>query len=275
MRAPTPSAEDSAGQFPYVELFYWRPRDGRQNFGDHLSPVIVGKLLADANHVIEEGRATKRRLLGVGSILHFARDGDTVWGSGVNGKIPGLEHRYSQLDVRAVRGPLTRDFLLERGIPAPEVYGDPALLLPTLFPGRFRPRPQRDHVFVPNLHDATAVDGWANVVSPLLPWNVCVDRILEGALVLASSLHGLIIAEAYGVPARYVRLSDTEHLFKYEDYVRGTGRPGLEFARSRDEAIEMGGMPAPQFDASKLVAAFPYDLWDDAEQPLQTESSVQ
>src|ERR1700743_3534606 len=78
--------------FPTVELFYWAPSDNTQNFGDHLSAIVVGRLLSYFNHVLDEAVAQPARLLAVGSILHFARDGDTIWGSGVNGKVQVGEH---------------------------------------------------------------------------------------------------------------------------------------------------------------------------------------
>ncbi|KQP21184.1 polysaccharide pyruvyl transferase family protein [Pseudorhodoferax sp. Leaf265] len=258
--APPPPAPD----FSEVEVFSWSPASGHRNFGDHLARVVVTKMLADRGHVIEEAVLRPRRLMAIGSVIHFARTGDVVWGSGVNGKeMDPSAHRYSQLDVRAVRGPLTREFLQARGINVPEVYGDPALLLPLLFPGRFVPTAQRSHVVVPNLHDMQILrdQGVADLVSPLESWNRCVARILEAELVVASSLHGLIIAEAYGIPARYVRLSDTEKLFKYDDYMRGTGRGGVEAASSIAQALEMGGQSAPVFDAQALLDAFPIDLW--------------
>ncbi len=254
------------GGFPHVELFYWTPSGGRLNFGDHLSRVIVSKLLADHQHLLEEETARARTLFAIGSVLHFAQSSDVVWGSGVNGKIAAAEHRFETLDVRAVRGPLTRDFLQQRGIAVPEVYGDPALLMPTLFPDRFARDPQSPYVFVPNLHDLEIAreKGIANIVSPLDAWNRCIAEILRGEMVIASSLHGLIIAEAYGIPARYLRLSPEENIFKYNDYVMGTGRGAIEAATSVEEALEMGGMPPPVFDAQRLLAAFPLDLWQEA-----------
>lgn len=248
--------------YPGVELFHWKPSNGQLNFGDQLSEVIVTKLLADHGLFLGEGTRRAARLFAVGSILHFARDGDVVWGSGINGKIPASQPGFPNLDVRAVRGPMTRAVLLQAGLSVPEVYGDPALLLPVLLPGRFARRSTRAHVFVPNLHDLSLTGDKDNVVSPLSPWNQCVSEILSAELVLASSLHGLVIAEAYGIPARYVRLSETESLFKYQDYVQGTGRPDLEFAKSIAEGLEMGGMAPPQFDPNPLLSAFPLDLWD-------------
>ncbi|WP_293776187.1 polysaccharide pyruvyl transferase family protein [uncultured Oxalicibacterium sp.] len=253
-----------AHAFPHVDLFYWKPSSNRHNFGDHLSRVIVTKMLADRQYLLDEETPQSRTLLAIGSILHFAHDGNVVWGSGVNGKIAAEAHRFNTLDVRAVRGPLTQAFLQERGIEVPSVFGDPALLTPTLFPNRFVVDTQHRYVVVPNLHDLHIVQqlNLAHVVSPLATWNRCIADILKGELVIASSLHGLILAEAYGLPARYLRLSEEENLFKYNDYVMGTGRGEIEAARSVDEALEMGGMSPPQFDPHRLMDAFPYDLWD-------------
>jgi pyruvyltransferase len=256
-KSPAKLRED----FPTVELFYWAPSDDTQNFGDHLSAVIVNRLLSYFNHVLDEAVAQPARLLAVGSILHFARDGDTIWGTGVNGKVQVSEHRFRTLDVRAVRGPITREFLMKRGIAVPEIYGDPALLLPRLFPGRFRASGQRPYVVVPNLHDLETLSRESNIVSPLLAWNTCVERILEASFVISSSLHGLVIAEAFGIPARHLRITETEHMLKYQDYALGTGRTEIESASSIAEALEMGGMPAPVFDEEALLGAFPIDLW--------------
>ncbi len=249
--------------YPISELYYWRPLDGSINFGDYLSKIVVSKVLANHGYLLDEETKKANRFLAIGSILHFAKDHDVVWGSGINGKIDPNKHKFNTLDVRAVRGPLTREFLMKRGIKVPEIYGDPALLIPHIFKGRFKPNPDKPFAIVPNLHDLeiTQANNWDNVISPLFSWNRCIEEILKAEFVIASSLHGLIIAEAYGIPARYLRLSKTENLFKYNDYMKGTGRKEIEFATSLEEAKEMGGMEPIKFDHQKLLDAFPIDLW--------------
>lgn len=250
---------------PRVEHFYWQSSRG-VNFGDYLSSVVVQRMLARREFLIDEEVPRRRRLLAVGSVLHFANDHDTIWGSGVNGKVADDQHRFRSLDVRAVRGPLTRRYLTGRGIAVPEIYGDPALLLPTLMPTRFR----RDAAtaqgigVVPNLHDLPLVAGEPGLISPLQGWSVVIDRILRSEFIISSSLHGIIIADAFRIPARLVRLSETEPMFKYEDYALGAGREGIVAARSIPEAMEMGPMDLIDHDPTALMAAFPYDLWSPA-----------
>lgn len=247
-----------------VELFHWQPKSGEQNFGDHLSRIIVSRVLAKYERLLEETVSSPRRMLAVGSVLHFAQDHDVIWGSGVNGKVDDRLHRFKQLDVRAVRGPLTRGVLVERGIAVPEVYGDPVLLLPELFPSRFRPIPKRDYAFVPNLHDLSRVGAERNIISPLLPWSQVIESILESEFIVSSSLHGLIVAEAYGIPACYLRLSETEAMFKFEDYYQGTGRSDIRVVGSFTEARSSGGMSGFDFNPQPLLGAFPIDLWGGA-----------
>lgn len=250
--------------YPHVELFFWRPEDGTVNFGDYLSLVTVDQSLRRHGYTLADETPRQTRMLAIGSILHYARNDDVIWGSGINGR-PGqddLNRRVQRLNVRAVRGPRTQEILRRRGFAVPDVFGDPALLLPQLFPGRFRPRRLRPFVFVPNLHDLSFIGGVSShVVSPLGSWNRRIEAILEAELVLASSLHGLIIAEAYGIPARYVRLSNGESEFKYRDYYEGTGRFDVAFASSLDEGREMGGAAGLTFDHQALMDAFPIDLW--------------
>jgi pyruvyltransferase len=251
--------------YPTVELEFWQPPNRSVNFGDFLSRPVVSLMLARHGLTLDDETLQRRQLLAIGSILHLARDGSVVWGSGVNGKISSDRYRFRNLDVRAVRGPLTRDFLNKRGIAVPDIFGDPALLLPSLMPGRFSPTRAEGTAFVPNLNDLPMLDSLSlNGIPTILPtqgWNSCVESILRRSLVLSSSLHGIIIAEAYGIPARYVRVSAQESLFKYQDYYAGTGREQFHYARSIAEGLEMGGERTPIFDATRLIDAFPLDLW--------------
>jgi pyruvyltransferase len=245
-----------------VELFYWRLRDGRQNFGDHLSSAIVTKMAASRDRFLDEVAPTPRRMLAIGSILHYANDGDVIWGSGLNGSVPVERHQFQTLDVRAVRGPLTREFLQKRGIAVPEVFGDPALLTRRLLGERFATEERSDPiVFVPNFQDLPLTEGWENVVSPLQPWAEVIRRIVRAELVVSSSLHGLVIADAFGIPCTYLRLTDSENMFKYEDYALGTGRSSLKVARSREEAVRASPLDPPRPDLDRLEASFPWDLW--------------
>lgn len=260
--APTARAGAIGPGFPSVELVWWRPPDGSVNFGDALSRVVVSRMLAERGHDLEEQVSAPRRLLAIGSILHFARDGDVVWGSGVNGKIEPEAHRFASLDVRAVRGPRTAAFLRARGIRVPDVFGDPALLVPSLFPGRFERAIREECVVVPNLHDLGRLSREARVVSPLLGWNEVVRRVAGARRVVASSLHGIVLADAFGVPVNYLRVSESEGLFKYEDHVLGTGRDRLPVARSVEEALASDPMPPARFDVGALRRAFPFELWN-------------
>lgn len=243
-----------------LPLYYW---NGRSNFGDALSEAMVERMIGRQVRIVENPFAPEKKLLGMGSILSYAQDGDVIWGTGVNGKTPLQDYRFSTLDVRAVRGPLTRKFLLEKGIECPEVYGDPALLLPRLFPEFQKPKQAlRDYCIVPHFSDEHLFLGHPNLISVGQDWKVVVQLIIESDFVISSSLSGIIVAEAFGIPARLVmfdNLNNTENLVKYEDYYLGTQRPAFRIARTIDEALEMGGEPAPRCNLVKLYQAFPFD----------------
>lgn len=248
---------------PGIDLFYWRPASGEQNFGDHLSQAIVTKIASDAGLFLDEKVSRSSRLLAIGSILHFAGTGDVIWGSGVNGKIPENRHLYADLDVRAVRGPLTADFLRKRGFIAPDVFGDPALLTASLLGNRFSSvEKTRPYSIVPNFAEISLVEGRENVVSPLQPWVTVISQIVSSELVISSSLHGLVIADSFNIPCIYVRLSEIEGLFKYEDYVLGAGRNQLTITNSIEEALRASPMSPAAPDLTRLKASFPYDLWN-------------
>lgn len=261
---------------PTVELVHWNPsrpvfsgRVGRRlplrrpvnNFGDLLGPLIVTELLR-RNGIVNLGPRAERRLVTVGSIMGIAQDNDVVWGTGVNGKSLHKPLPASVLDIRAVRGPLTRATMLERGFEVPAVYGDPALLLGVLWDrAHFRgATPAREVSIIPNLNDVDAYRSIPGVISPKLELKQVLAAIASSDFVTGSSLHAIVVAEALGIPARLVT-SGIEPSFKYEDYYRGTGRETFEPAGSVNEALRSGGEPLPNWNSGPLIEAFPFDLW--------------
>ena len=257
-----------------VDLAYWNPDrtspDSRvspaDNFGDLLGPLVVQLVLASGGVISGVGSS---RLLSVGSITHFAQENDVMWGSGINGKRLDYTPRGVSLDIRAVRGPWSAAELTSKGYRVPEVYGDPALLLGKVMPEvpRFSHLAGR-RLLVPNMNDLElyrslepeALDADLTVLDPSSPVHVMLSAIAHADLVIGSSLHAIILADAYGVPARFIR-SSVEPEFKYVDYLLGTGRPTTVIARDIGEAMSLGGHEAPIFDAEAMLSAFPWDLW--------------
>lgn len=222
-----------------------------RNFGDLLGPVIVRELVAQLG--LGEA-AQRRRLFAVGSVLHFGRSGDVVWGAGRNAKAGPPP---DGLDVRAVRGPRTA-----ADYPEAVIGGDPALLLGGLRPDLVVDPARRSGVaIVPNLNELTQVRDQRGILSPRAPLGRVLRTIARSELVVGSSLHGVIVAEALGVPARAVR-AVAEPAFKYEDYYLATGRdPDEVVARSVGEALERRGAAPPAWDPVPLLSAFPVGLW--------------
>ena len=134
-----------------------------------------------------------------------------IWGSGLlRGKDRYWWSSLRKLDIRAVRGPLTRQALLKNGYDCPEIYGDPAILMPLFY----QPVDQvKRYAFrvVPHMVFGSA---YPNVLSPhTADWKAFIDGLVQSELVISSSLHGIILAEAYGVPA--ILLNDHDmNLFK-------------------------------------------------------------
>ena len=240
-------------------LFWWKCHLGSGNFGDELSHVIVEKIIG-RNVTYSPLESKEKCLLSVGSILHFAKDGDLILGSGFR-ENPLLEKRFHTLDVRAVRGPRTRDFLLKMGIACPEVYGDPALLLSDLFPEFKEEKPIYDYIIIPNIGEIECFRCYKNVVLPTEPWYVVVRKIAQSKFVISSSLHGIIVAESFGIPARLLKMTWIEPLLKYQDYYESTSRPNFRYATSVQEALALGGEEPGDIDRAKLLDAFPWDYF--------------
>lgn len=255
-----------------IPLYYWEGRTWQDftNFGDALSEKIVerivGHRIATTFNESLKAEHGKRKFLALGSIIDKAENDDVIWGSGVNGKYPNSKdkkyYRFTQLDVRAVRGPLTRQFLMDMGIKVPEIYGDPALLLPKLFPEfKKAEHPSQEYIIIAHFSDEDLFVNNPHFVSAKEDWDIVIRKILDSKFVISTSLHGVIVAEAFGIPARYLKVSEFEPLFKYADYYSGTNRPNFKYATSIEEALQMGGEALPEIDLDKLLHAFPHELF--------------
>jgi hypothetical protein len=117
-----------------VSRMYWyfNPKFGL-NFGDWVGPFLY-KELRGSNPVFTSdlSRGISSVFFSCGSILHNITEPGRaiVWGSGA---IEDTTKFRSPLEIRSVRGPLTRDICLAQGYECPPVYGDPGLLMPEFY----------------------------------------------------------------------------------------------------------------------------------------------
>lgn len=195
----------------------WAWSEGVRNFGDELGPVILSKLGYDVERVASISEAD---LLASGSLLENAatdaKPGAAVWGSGL---MLGGDTDLSHLDVRAVRGRLTATACGLSGV----VTGDPGSLVPELWD---RPRPAVDLGVVRHYMDEREYR-WADAeISACADVDEVIDFIGSCRRVASSSLHGLIVASAWGIPA--VRLHHPGVAggdFKWADWLSSADDP--------------------------------------------------
>jgi pyruvyltransferase len=237
-------------------LMYWFT--GIRNFGDILSPVIVEHM---SNGIpVHVTRRYRGKLVATGSVLYALAEGDRVWGAGAirNRRITPPPN----VVFHAVRGPLTRA-LLQADVP--ETYGDPATLLPTIY----RPKVEKrfELGLVPHYKDMAAVhvaDPSIAMINVQSEWREVVKRIVSCQAILSSSLHGLIVAEAYGIPAVWIAASDNVvgEGFKFRDYYLATGREPPE-PLGWNNALKAGPRhltTPPHLDVDPILRAWPKDL---------------
>ena len=211
---------------PEMKVFAYTKK---RNVGDALTSRLVAFVRPDVKQTLIESEDHTGKLVGVGSILCNVRPHDTVWGTGAMFQTDALPAARS-VNVLAVRGDLTAGIIERSGGARPSVTGDPAVLVPLMIPPAGEKRFKVG--YIPHFVDYAAVGrnfGWdpqrclIDVFSPL---EVIIGLVTQCERIEASSLHGLIIAEAYGIPVRWVVYSNKIRGsgFKFRDYLTGTGR---------------------------------------------------
>lgn len=169
----------------------------------------------------------------VGSILQSANKKTIVWGSGL---ITDKEFpKEKPQKICAVRGPLSRQVLINNGISCPEVYGDPILLMPKFYSPRSVERKYKLGI-IPHIFDEdnSLVQEFirANPYTKLISmknyadWRCVIDDIYSCEMIISSSLHGIILSDAYNVPNCWVEFSDKVlgNGFKFKDYFMSVHR---------------------------------------------------
>lgn len=169
------------------------------NFGDILTPAILDHYKVPYEF---ESNYVNATLISVGSIARRAGKNTTVLGSGIISKGDRI---VPEANWRFVRGPHTRDHVIRLGGSCPPIYGDPALLLPKIYNPEIS---KKDKIgYIPHNIDYSEISKTYNNVINLRTSNYTkvIDELLKYEYIVSSSLHGVIVAHAYGIPAAWVQ----------------------------------------------------------------------
>jgi pyruvyltransferase len=219
-----------------IKLFWQGGDTGEINFGDTLSPMIVERLsgkpvvFADVYHcdMIAIGsildKVVKRQWK---RLLRMRLNKIKVFGSGSLGPTTIPRHKF--LDIVAVRGPMTRDAMnLSPDLP----LGDPGILIDRLFP--IKPGKEFHWGVIPHVTDqeSPVLRGTVETTPGVTVIDLrdpdiagVVQKIAACEFVVSTSLHGLIAADALGVPHIWTRVSGNIHGgdWKFLDYFKSIG----------------------------------------------------
>ncbi len=237
---------------------FWCRIPSRANFGDALTPWLIRRITG-RSPMFTAPEAPALKYFVTGSVIAYAGPRSTVWGSGIMNRSDSIS---TEATLVAVRGPLTRAQALACGAACPEVYGDPALLLPRFYRP---PATRRQGVgVVPHFSDMPRLAGLSRRAADIRrgaarlppaelrlidlqsPVEHVIDEIAACELIASSSLHGIIAAHAYGVPAVWVKFHDLPagDDSKFHDYFLSIGTESLRAVRLVDDVIDPDELPA-------------------------------
>lgn len=242
-----------------LKVIYWRTNV--DNYGDLLSPYIIGKLsrrkIIQKNYFVGNWKSHLYHILksiikldwrfkskyqfpfesaviGIGSILFSGNRHSKIWGAGFMRD----DEKCNGGTIYAIRGKLSLDKIRQQidcGAPIKIIdnyaMGDPAILLPEIIRGASEkkykigivPHFSEINYFTDKYGDKYhIIDLRTNDIEGTT------EDITSCEYILSTSLHGLIIAHAYGIPALWMELSGLEkgtNGFKFRDYFSSVNIP--------------------------------------------------
>jgi hypothetical protein len=278
-----------------INVLYYIPYNG--NFGDELNIYIINRLVKILNLDIKVNfidlKKTNifdkklRTFSFLGSIMHILPPNIDVIGTGVN---PVHSDINLNLNILSLRGELSKQYLInEKGYTIDKiVFGDPALLIPRLFPEWLKPlnikqnnsNSESEIGFIPHFNDIGHLEKYINnnnnnnnnnkllpqgefktkdnlkisYCCPNQPTINVINFIRTKKIIISSSLHGIIVAEMLGKNTKWLMYNGSlksESSFKYLEYYNSTNRFNIKYATSIKEALLMN-IPKPEYDDTEL-----------------------
>lgn len=217
-----------------VKSYWWREVP---NFGDALSPLLLARF---GEVESEWATISHAQIASIGSILEHIPplwDG-IVLGSGKLFESSRLHSWTRTAKILAIRGPLSA-----KGLRGSFALGDPGLLAAELVGPQEK---QWDLGIIPHWSDKDLVAKFVQLVPKqyskiaIAPNGDPLEilRIIGACKrIVTSSLHGMIVADSFGIPRRIEKCAATERegkLFKFADY-----------AASIQTTVEFGKMTEP------------------------------
>ena len=235
-----------------ISLFYY----DSPNFGDSLSPWIVEKLTDERvvyKYPFSVGNVFRKMLtsvhllligkwhlaykqfsfsfhpiiIAVGSLLEHSTSKCIVWGTGM--AQPSIIPQGGHFIM--TRGKLSRKALLENGFKVEsEICGDPALLMPLLYHPKVSVVPGRKGI-IPHVSEFDVAkenlsenDDYFFIDFRTKDVEKTISQLLTCEYVYSSSLHGLILCHAYGIPCSWFQISVFKGGdFKFHDHFTAVG----------------------------------------------------
>jgi pyruvyltransferase len=247
------------------------------NWGDDLNYFFIKEIVKQKWLPYAEAPITryfhKKNYVIIGSIIDMVMTPKSiVWGAGLITANP--RNIVRPLKIHAVRGPKTREILLKNGINCPAIYGDPALLLPFYYQPKDKSKKFKLG-FIPHYSHInqflTLYSHNPNIcvikVRNYYEWHSFIDKICQCEYIASTSLHGLIISEAYGIPNVWLKMESGElsNTFKFEDFYASINKTpdGLIFNSflTLDEIINTcKKWKKGMLDLTPLIKACPFKL---------------
>ena len=221
------------GNYGYDLNIHWLPNAMKINYRN----VFYDKIEYSKNRIY----------FFIGSILQLLKklDGNIIiWGSGI---INYEKISKNPKKILAVRGPLSRDQLIKQNINCPEIFGDPALLIPLYY----YPKIKKINKFCVIPHYININNPLVNLifiknniklikVEKYIEWTDFLDQLISCENIFSESLHGLILAEAYSIPNLWISIYNYSKKIvgndtKYHDFFMSLGKDRISYYRINND----------------------------------------
>lgn len=201
---------------PYVESYFARVHNFGDLFSNDLLKFLGYKLLYVDNY-------KNSRMSLTGSILQMYHQDFTGYVMGSGFIHERFDRSGNKWKVKIIRGPLSK---AQSGFTKDCLFGDPGILASKVFPKSNTKKYTLG--ILPHCVDYDSVkqlsfEGKVKIISARQSALLVANEIQECDYIASSSLHGLIFADAYGIPNIHLRFGDKliggNH--KFEDYYLG------------------------------------------------------